>query len=792
VKAATKPELPYMPEARALYNLISDGHRGLRYHVSRGCALRDRATRKPIIPSYVERGTWRPAREVDVNGNETDRLLNAYVVRKHLLGEYDVAFEWPSWTSLVVFDVDRHLPGGLSAAETHPEIVRVANQQRDEVLEQLAEAFGFADRPPVVLQTPNEGYHVYLPLCRGANGEEERTWPAAWLREQLEHKLNRHGISLHPGRLELFPAGTRLRLPCGRGMLLLDPLDLEPVAGTADQNRYTRRIGPMTGAFCEAIEASRRPLDEWLGSAPCWDRVWGPWGRKSRNENEGLGKGDLWTSRHKEDVLTPSAPEGGHLLYGAEFIARVQELARCGLTEEGQRHDAALKLTWYWGVCLALSEAECLGRLSEWLESFDHCSHLLPGHPRKFYRDTMREAAHYYAAHVLPRRSSGTRSERVDVAPRALAPPDEDLVSRTPLGVREEARALLRYLATQAGGDGRVPHPVTLGGGLLESMCGSRRLVVEQDGVRVRRRAYVVAVEALVDLGVLALHTDYSTGRHGRRYTCWYQFGTGRVPRADGDRRVLAERDIEEGRLQVVSDAPRPPTVRLVSRPGDSPCPAVEPLTEPLTAAEPPAAPEPSKSAAVTASPDPAGSPQALISASRPDPSRALPWWVRMYGRRAFTPCEFFEADARRVIPGPFRHRFGDPRRLVPTLHPGPASDPHESDPAAPIPVSLHSEPVVSTASEPLSPSEPEPSVPELPAEFKSLSLGSLEGVIAQAWASWRRHPCGRGDPQARNVGTHIRVSEGTHKSVSEGPHKPTNVEVPIRGNEGPHKPTDV
>jgi hypothetical protein len=35
-----------------------------------------------------------------------------------------------------------------------------------------------------------------------------------------------------------------------------------------------------------------------------------------------------------------------------------------------------------------------------------------------------------------------------------------------------------------------------------------------------------------------------------------------------------------------------------------------------------------------------------------------LPWWVRMYQRRAFTPGELMDADARRLVPGPFRHHW--------------------------------------------------------------------------------------------------------------------------------------
>jgi hypothetical protein len=46
-------------------------------------------------------------------------------------------------------------------------------------------------------------------------------------------------------------------------------------------------------------------------------------------------------------------------------------------------------------------------------------------------------------------------------------------------------------------------------------------------------------------------------------------------------------------------------------------------------------------------------------------------WWRRMYARRAFTPAEFFDADERRILPGPFRDRIGLPRaRNATSPHP--------------------------------------------------------------------------------------------------------------------------
>lgn len=43
-----------------------------------------------------------------------------------------------------------------------------------------------------------------------------------------------------------------------------------------------------------------------------------------------------------------------------------------------------------------------------------------------------------------------------------------------------------------------------------------------------RHRAEVLAVRELERIGVLAVYVDYSRGRHGRVFTCWYRFGSGK------------------------------------------------------------------------------------------------------------------------------------------------------------------------------------------------------------------------------------------------------------------------
>jgi hypothetical protein len=146
---------------------------------------------------------------------------------------------------------------------------------------------------------------------------------------------------------------------------------------------------------------------------------------------------------------------------------------------------------------------------------------------------------------------------------------------------------------------------VTLSARLAEDLCGDSRLV---DDAGQRRRRHVVAIEQLEAAGILALHTDYSTGRHGRRWTVWYQFGTGVLSPVEVEGRVLGRRLVEEGELVVIAAQGR-------------------------------------------------GGPRVVVRARSHVPIASNVWWRRMYERRAFTPAEFFEADERHVLPGPYRDR---------------------------------------------------------------------------------------------------------------------------------------
>lgn len=649
--------------------MLTDGAPPAGYHVRRGFAVRDAGTKQPVRSSYTD--TWLPARDRRADDTETDRLLNPYVLAQHLRGRYDVAWTAPSWSSLVVLDIDR--PALPDDADL--DALLAARWQRDEVLGAVWRAFDFcAERQPVVLSTPGDGYHVYLPFCRSRDEDAtERTWPNAWAREWIEHTLNRAGLALRPGRLELYPSGVRLRAPCGRGMALLvpqnpaDPDDLQlelvharrmdVIDGATGRRTTTLRRDVQSGVrgFLDALEATRRPLEEWIAgddAPPAWSPRWGPFGDRATvaalagGEKRGVeSRGDVPLFQHKEEVIRASGaacpqPADGVLLRGRAFYCRIRDLSRHGLTDPGTRHDSALKLAWYLGVLCNGEKVEVLAQVEAWLRAHDHASTTLEQSPEGGIRQTLREVAHYYDRHILHcQRRSGVAAPRLLAA--ELAPADEALVTaHVPAEARAAVRAVLRHLAAQAR-SGRVPGPVELSGTVLSTLCGDGRITVTgADGARHRRRAYVVAVEQLVRLGVLAMHTDYSTGHHGRRYTCWYEFGSGVLPAEQPDgRRVVGERRVEEGTLRVLSSIAGRLEVDL------------------------------ERAAAANA------------AARREDP-----WWVRMYARRAFTPAEFFEGDDRKLLALPFRHQRR-PRSVGPVLGApppsGPAGSPRDGAPPA-------------------------------------------------------------------------------------------------------------
>jgi hypothetical protein len=648
------------PLARALYTLLTDGYEGpLRYSIARGFPLRDAETKR-LDRAYYSPG-WAAAQERAADGSTTNRSASPWALLHHLRGRYDVAIEQPSWTSILVLDLDCHV---ASAGLHDEELVERALQARlacDDVLARVLAAYDSdGEGPgPVVLRSPRGGYHVYL--------FHDRAWPAARLRQWHEFHLGKHGLFVGSGRLEIYPSGVPLRAPCGQGMQLLAATGgkLEPVCARevkrGRDRSWRRDVAGMTRAFLASAHASRRSLDSWLRlERPAWDPLWGPWGPRPLPEgdhekkNESRSVGEVSAYQHIVETSgagawPPSGPSPAAsskstlLLRGPAWRVKITRLLAHGIRELGTRHDAVLKVAWYHYVQRGLSGSAAVDEVAQWLRAHRHeRSGREPF--EAWVKQSLREVRHYVfqrlAKHLAkPKHSSGNQGLGT------LAMLDEVLVDQAPSEVREEVRVIAQYLATYADPSGRVASWVPLGAARLEELCGQRRVVTEAG----RQRASALAVAWLQEKGVLALHQDYSTGRHVRRYTVWYQFGTGRVPQPDPaldpHRPVLGRRMIQEGEI-VVLGGDRFPEVRLLPAPY-----AVD-------------------------------TPHA--------------WWRRMFVRRAFVPGELWGAEERRVIPFPFRDcvsiALRDKRPVERPRGEG-AAEPLPSEPWA-----VQREPVASTA----------------------------------------------------------------------------------------------
>ncbi len=655
-------DLRLVSEARELYTLLSGGHPRLTYYVSRTFAIRDRMEGE--CHDLVDAGEWRLAQEY-VEDSLQPRTCNPFVLRKHLMGDYDVAIESPGWCGWLAFDVDCHVPGVATrrsppsvrlaperdervpgqlrleldvgnhvpgfATGPSPESVRLARERCDRVLGQLMDAFGLGRNEPVLLGSPSGGFHVYLPLIRTEEARET-TWPAARIRAVVQRRLDAVGLELRPGVIELFPSGTALRAPCGRGMELLCSDSWMPIPGTYRYRgkQRVRCIDAMVRQFLEQWRERARTLEEWTEVPGArWHAVFGPWGDR-KAEKLALGDlGGVCRSQDKEDVSPGTGPTGPHgVLRGAAFVSEVRRLCLEGLTEAGTRHFALLRLLWYWRVCCRLEVVTCLARLEQWLRAF---AHVTRKNPEQFLTESRREARLYLERLSVPDRGTwAVRSRRRVSCP--IFSNDEKVVCLADQRVQREVRQILAFLHGHCLDNGVVPDAVLLSSHILRELVGERRICERMpDGRLARRRAGVMAVEELIRLRVLTVDTDYSRGRHGRLYSCWYVFGSGVLP---GE--VLRQRLVSEGRLEAVcTERGRAiPRVRGVN-----------------------------------------WSRRSLPSEANLTPFRER-WWMRSYLRQVLRPGDFlhderltFAPRASRFVPGAWedrqRHKSG-PRPILP------------------------------------------------------------------------------------------------------------------------------
>lgn len=481
----------------------------------------------------------------------------------------------------------------------------------------------------------------------------------------------------------------------------------------AELSTPVRRVAPMVRTFLAQWETQRRTLADWLGRPEAaWDPAWGFLGWRdeeptseiageisSSEENSGgiaggqdsrsqesddvqdghgaggprvmrVGRGRVGRSKlgsgsassvkevqlppQAEDSDQPPDPAGDRLVRGRVFGEKIRRLLVAGITEVSTRHDAVLSLAFYWFATCGFPLEKVLLLLEQWCRSHPHQGSRLAARPRAFIATCVREARHYVQHHSAGWRFRG----RGAAALATLAPADHVVIRAIDPQVATEVSTILAWLAGHAGGDGRVADPVQISAGLLERLCGDRRIVGENGQ---RRRSTTHALAELERVGVLTMASNYRVGQRGRLWSCWYRFGSGDLPSAVSvptstwqqiepltaepmaptlavvpcepseapsttpvEVRVLGERLLREGLVRVLSDGVRGLARTLVVR-----APSDQPTVK---------------------------------------PSARAPWFVRAWLLRPFTPGRLWATDPAMVIAFPdieARRRMSRRQRLA-------------------------------------------------------------------------------------------------------------------------------
>jgi hypothetical protein len=398
----------------------------------------------------------------------------------------------------------------------------------------------------------------------------------------------------------------------------------------------------------------------------------------------------------------------------------VTRLLAEGVREASARHDAVLTLTFYF-ACSGLSDSEVMARMRAWCRAHRHVGDAAAR--GAFERESMGACKRYLRSHGHAWKRGGLDGRR-RVACAALSPADRrGVLMAIDSAVQPEAGAILSFVA---GLPRTVEHrpaaEFELAGGLLKVLCPDRR--VDVDGTGRRRRAAAVAIEELIRLGVLTLHTEAVRGSHGRIYTSHYRFGSGELPEL-----ATVPAAVWEAAQAPIAPMPSlalvPPIAEVALVAAELPIAAAPSEIEvagdglavlELTSVEPVAVAKPSENPSPNPSEKPSrnllGSlPRSLLSDGAAAPSlivrvlherdvpegrlfvlaseeRARPrvivvgpgaslrrpvrgaWWVRMYRLRPFTPAELEAADPQTTIPLVAAGRAPWARRPRPPLAP--------------------------------------------------------------------------------------------------------------------------
>lgn len=341
------------------------------------------------------------------------------------------------------------------------------------------------------------------------------------------------------------------------------------------------------------------------------------------------------------EVDTPPDPAVDRLVRGPEFRKKKNELLTHGVTQPSTRHDAVLTLAFYWAGTCGHEIEHTLTLLDRWCVGFAHAGSRLSSKPETFRTTCLYEARNYLESHAHRWQFRG-RGDGGGLG--TLTTADHVVLEAVDPRVRREAGVILAWLAGRADADGRIGDPVYLAARLLERLCGDAR--VEEGGQQ--RRATVLAIAELERLGVLTLASNYCVGSRPRAWCCWYQFGSGVLPRA-----VELPASTWEA-LESSGYGVRPPVALAVApeSPQDAPSRASvmvrvvgeKTLPDALLSVLSDGARGPARMLVTAA---------AGVEAPTVEPAARSAWFLRPYQARHFTPAELMSASAATVTPFP-------------------------------------------------------------------------------------------------------------------------------------------
>lgn len=527
----------------------------------------------------------------------------------------------------------------------------------------------------------------------------------AWVERHLVAaglELKAGVLEVYPsGRCLRAPCGRGMTLLRATRPSDPDALGLAPWPGTMGDTRVdwhlvraelftpVRRVVPMVRTFLAQWQAQRRSLADWLGRPEAaWHPTWGFLGWRGddvadlgeisspeKNSGEGLG-GQQSRSQESDDVpgrqgagvpavvqegqggrsvdhrrsdspipdqfLTPSAPDvdlppdpmAAVLVHGRAFKVKVRTYLRAGVTASSTRHDAVLCLVFYWGATCGLALEVVLSKLGAWCRAYAHAGSQLGARPRVFLETCLQEGRHYFENYSGRWRFRG-RGDGGGLA--TLTTADHAVLAEVDPRVRDEVAVILMWLAGRADDAGRIVEPVQIATGLLKRLCGDRRIV--DDGKR--RRTSTIALAELERIGVLTLASEYRVGQRGRCWSCWYQFGSGALPRPIS---LPAAQWEELASPSVVAKAP----TLAIAAPVEPSADAVRaPIVEARVVGER-VVPE---GLLRVLSDGARGAPRTLLTVARDverptaTPAARLPWFVRVYQVRPMTPGRLWSPD---------------------------------------------------------------------------------------------------------------------------------------------------